>query len=183
MSTIIVAPLGTAAIAANSFGITIEALCYLPGYGIAEAATTLVGQSLGAKRKELADRFASITISAGMIIMTFTGIIMYIFAPEIISVMTPDMEVQSLAVDALRIEAWAEPMFAASIVAYGVFVGRKTVYYPCMLNLFSIWAVRITLAWYLSKDYGLNGVWTAMCIELCFRGFSSLVLLKIGAKR
>lgn len=183
MSTIIVAPLGTAAIAANSFGITIEALCYLPGYGIAEAATTLVGQSLGAKRKELANRFASITISAGMTIMTFTGIIMYIFAPEIISVMTPDMEVQSLAVDALRIEAWAEPMFAASIVAYGVFVGRKTVYYPCMLNLFSIWAVRITLAWYLSKDYGLNGVWTAMCIELCFRGFSSLVLLKIGAKR
>ena len=183
MSTIIVAPLGTASIAANSFGITVEALCYLPGYGIAEAATTLVGQSLGAQRESLANRFAVITISAGMIIMTLTGIIMYIYAPEIISVMTPDMEVQTLAINALRIEAWAEPMFAASIVAYGVFVGRKAVYYPCLLNLFSIWAIRIPLAWYLSKDYGLSGVWFAMCIELCFRGFNSLVLLKIKPAR
>ncbi len=183
VSTIIVAPLGTAAIAANSFGITIEALCYMPGYGIAEAATTLVGQSLGAKRQPLADRFAFITISAGMAIMTFMGILMYVFAPEIMSMMTPDMEVHKLAVDALRIEAWAEPMFAASIVAYGVFVGRKTVFSPCALNLFSIWAVRITLAWWLAKDYGLNGVWLAMCIELCFRGASSLLLLKINPKK
>lgn len=183
MSTIIVAPLGTAAIAANSFGITIEALCYMPGYGIAEAATTLVGQSLGAKRQSLADRFAFITISAGMLIMTFMGVLMYMYAPEIMSLMTPDMEVHQLAVEALRIEAWAEPMFAASIVAYGVFVGRKTVFSPCALNLFSIWAVRITLAWWLSKDYGLNGVWLAMCIELCFRGACSLLLLKINPKK
>ncbi len=183
VSTIIVAPLGTNAIAANSFGITIEALCYMPGYGIAEAATTLVGQSLGAKRESLANRFATITISSGIAIMTIMGILMYVFAPEIMNIMTPDTKVQTLAVDALRIEAWAEPMFAASIVAYGVFVGRKTVLSPCILNLFSIWAVRITLAWWLAKDYGLNGVWFAMCIELCFRGAASLILLKINPKR
>lgn len=183
VSTIIVAPLGTAAIAANSFGITIEALCYMPGYGIAEAATTLVGQSLGAKRETLANQFAAITISSGIAIMTIMGIMMYVFAPDIMYIMTPDTEVQALTIDALRIEAWAEPMFAASIVAYGVFVGRKTVLSPCILNLFSIWAVRITLAWWLAKDYGLNGVWLAMCIELCFRGASSLLLLKINPKK
>ncbi|MCR5313446.1 MAG: MATE family efflux transporter [Bacteroidaceae bacterium] len=181
-STFIVAPLGIAAIAANAFGITIESLCYMPGYGIGEAATTLVGQSLGAKRENLANRFASITIAIGIIIMTFMGILMYIFAPDLMSIMTPDLEVQKLAVSALRIEAWAEPMFAASIVAYGVFVGRKTVFAPCVLNLFSIWAVRITLAWWLAKDYGLNGVWLAMCIELCFRGAASLILLRIKSK-
>ena len=53
MTTVIVAPLGVFAIAANSFGITAESLCYMPGYGIADAATTLVGQSLGAGRKDL----------------------------------------------------------------------------------------------------------------------------------
>ncbi|MBQ7156530.1 MAG: MATE family efflux transporter [Bacteroidaceae bacterium] len=181
-STFIVAPLGIAAIAANAFGITIESLCYMPGYGIMEAATTLVGQSLGAKREQLANSFATITITAGIIIMTLMGILMYIYAPELMCFMTPDTEVQRLATDALRIEAWAEPMFAASIVAYGVFVGRKTVFAPCVLNLCSIWCIRITLAWWLSKDYGLNGIWLAMCIELCFRGLSSLILLRIKVR-
>ena len=58
-ATIIVAPLGTIAIAANSFAVTAESFCYMPGYGIADAATALVGQSVGAGRKELAKRLAS----------------------------------------------------------------------------------------------------------------------------
>ena len=61
MTTIIVAPLGTFAIAANSFAITAESLCYMPGYGIGDAATTLVGQSVGAGRVNLTKRFAKIT--------------------------------------------------------------------------------------------------------------------------
>lgn len=170
MSTIIVAPLGTIAIAANSFGITIEALCYMPGYGIGEAATTLVGQSLGAKRAPLARSFGWITTLSGIAIMTFMGVIMYAFAPEMMSIMTPDSEVQALATEALRIEAFAEPMFAASIVAYGVFVGAGDTIIPCTMNLGSIWAVRITLAALLAGNYGLQGVWFAMAVELCFRG-------------
>ena len=65
VSTVIVAPLGTIAIAANSFGITVEALCYMPGYGMSDAATTLVGQSLGAGRRYLARRFGRITLGMG----------------------------------------------------------------------------------------------------------------------
>ncbi len=170
MSTIIVAPLGTIAIAANSFGITIEALCYMPGYGIGEAATTLVGQSLGAKRAPLARSFGWITTLSGIAIMSFMGVIMYIFAPELMTIMTPDLGVQSLATEALRIEAFAEPMFAASIVAYGVFVGAGDTIIPCIMNLGSIWVVRITLAALLAGTYGLPGVWFAMAVELCFRG-------------
>ena len=58
----IIAPLGSVAIAANTFGINIESVCYMPGYGISEAATTLVGQSLGAKRKDLMRSFAWISV-------------------------------------------------------------------------------------------------------------------------
>ena len=65
-STRIIAPLGTIAIAANSFAITAESICYMPGYGISSAATTLVGQSIGAKRKDLARSFSWLT--------TFTGV-------------------------------------------------------------------------------------------------------------
>ena len=176
-STLIVAPLGTVAIAANTFGIIVEALCYMPGYGIAEAATTLVGQSLGAKRKKLARSFGNITVGMGIAVMTILGVVMYITAPSLMTLMTPDLAVQQLTTQILRIEAFAEPMFAVSIVAYGVFVGAGDTLIPCTMNLGSIWAVRITTAVFLAKTMGLQGVWFAMAIELCFRGVIYLIRL------
>lgn len=180
MTTVIVAPLGVFAIAANSFGVTAESLCYMPGYGIAEAATTLTGQSIGAGRRRLTLRFAWLTVGMGMTVMAFMGALMYIFAPEIIGFMSPVIEIRELGVTAMRIEAFAEPMFAASIVAYGVFVGAGSTMMPCIMNFFSIWAVRITLAALLAPSMGLDGVWLAMCIELCFRGVIFLLWLRWG---
>ena len=180
MSTVIVAPLGIYAIAANAFAITAESLCYMPGYGIADAATTLVGQSLGAKRHDLARSFARITVVMGMAVMTVMGAIMYLAAPLMIGVMTPVPEVVSLGVSILRIEAFAEPMFAAAIVAYGVFIGAGDTLVPATMNFVSIWAVRLTLAALLAPSMGLHGVWIAMCIELCFRGMIFLARMKWG---
>lgn len=177
MTTTIVAPLGVFAIAANSFAVTAESLCYMPGYGIAEAATTLVGQSIGAARWKLTRRFARMTVVMGMAVMGVMGILMYLFAPQIIGLMTPVGEIRQLGVMALRIEAFAEPMFAASIVAYGVFVGAADTVVPCLMNFFSIWAVRLSLAALLAPAMGLRGVWIAMCVELCFRGAIFLVRL------
>ncbi|MCQ2327321.1 MAG: MATE family efflux transporter [Bacteroidales bacterium] len=179
-TTVIVAPLGKYAIAANSFGVTAESLCYMPGYGIADAATTLVGQSLGAKRKELVKRFAKITVVMGVFSMTIMGIVMYIGAPLMMAILTPVEQIRQLGVSALRIEAFAEPMFAASIVCYGIFVGAGDTIIPAGMNFLSIWAVRLTLAALLAPTMGLNGVWLAMCIELCFRGIIFLIRLKWG---
>lgn len=170
MVTIIVAPLGVMAIAANSFAVTAEALCYMPGYGIADAATTLTGQSYGAGRKDLAKSFGYITVCSGMIIMTVMGIIMWLTAPLLMDLFTPVKEIAELGSQALRIEAWAEPMFAASIVAYGVMIGVGDTILPAIMNFGSIWLVRIPLAAILAPTMGLAGVWTAMCIELTFRG-------------
>ncbi|MCM1451681.1 MAG: MATE family efflux transporter [Clostridium sp.] len=175
LSTVIVAPLGTASIAANAFAITAESLCYMPGYGVADAATTLVGQSLGAGRKDLARSFGRITIIMGMAVMTIMGIIMWLAAPLMMSLFTPDETVRQLGAEALRIEAWAEPMFAASIVAYGVMVGAGFTVTPACINLISIWAVRLSLAALLAPVMGLKGVWLAMCIELCVRGTAFLI--------
>ena len=177
MSTIIVAPLGTVAIAANSFAITAESLCYMPGYGISNAATTLVGQSVGAGRKELTWRFANISTIMGIAVMAIMGVVMYATAPWIMGIMTPDARVMDLGARILRIEAFAEPMYAASIVAYGVFVGVGDTLVPSIMNLASIWAVRLSLAAVLAPTHGLEGVWIAMCIELCFRGVIFLVRL------
>ena len=179
-ATVIVAPLGIIAIAANSFAITAESFCYMPGYGIADAATALVGQSVGATRKELAKRFAWITTLLGMGIMGVLGILMYIFAPQLMGMLTPDAAVIDLGARCLRIEAFAEVGYAASIVIYGAFVGAGDTKWPSIMNFTSMWIVRIIPAIFLVKVYGLVGFWIAMATELTFRGIIFLVRLARG---
>ncbi len=170
MVTMIVAPLGVVAIAANAFGITIESLCYMPGYGIGEAAMTLTGQSYGAKRYDLARRFGYITVFMGMAVMTVMGLIMYLTADITFAMMSDVAEIRSIGAEVLRIEAFAEPMFASAIVAYGVMVGVGDTLIPAIMNFGSIWLVRIPIAALLAPHFGLKGVWIAMCVELCVRG-------------
>ena len=177
----IVAPLGSIALAANSFGITAESLCYMSGYGIADAATTLIGQSLGAGRKRLTRSFAWITVLSGMTIMGMMAVLMYVFAPELMGIMSPVPEVVELGARCLRVEAWAEPLFAAAIISYGVFVGAGYTLVPCGINLVSMWIVRLGLSALLVTSMGLYGVWSAMAIELCFRG--TIYLLWRSSKR
>lgn len=168
--TRIVAPLGVVAIAANAFAVTAESLCYMPGFGIGDAATTLCGQAYGAGRYSLARRFAWLTTGGGMVLMTLMGAAMYVFAPFMMEIMTPVGAIVAEGTEVLRIEAFAEPMYAASIVAYGAFVGVGDTLIPAVMNFGSIWLVRIPLAAEMAPSMGLKGVWIAMCAELCFRG-------------
>ena len=180
VSTIIVAPLGTVAIAAHSLAITVESLCFMPGYGIAEAATTLVGQGIGAGQRLLTRSFANLSVALGIGVMTAMGVLMWIFAPELMALMSPVDDIIAQGTDALRIEAWAEPMFAASIVCNGIFIGAADTLRPAIMSLTSMWGVRLTLAAFLAPRYGLRGVWTAMAIELTFRGAIFLARLFRG---
>lgn len=177
VSTMIVAPLGTIAIAAHSLAITVESLCYMPGFGISEAATTLIGQSMGAGQRTLTRSFAWMSTSLGICVMSLMGVLMFIFAPELMTLMTPVEEIIAIGTECLRIEAFAEPMFAAAIVCNGIFVGAGDTLKPAMMSLGSMWGVRLTLAALLAGTYGLPGVWTAMAIELTFRGIIFLVRL------
>lgn len=178
VTTIIVAPLGVVAIAANAFAVTAESLCYMPGYGIADAATTLVGQCLGAGRRRLMCRFAWLTVLGGIGVMGVMGVLLWLAAPTLFSLLSPVEAICSLGTEVLRIEAWAEPMFGASIVAYGVYVGAGRTLPAAFMNFGSIWLLRITLAALLAPSLGLRGVWIAMCGELCLRGL--IFLLGLG---
>ena len=180
VSTIIVAPLGTVAIAANSLAITVESLCYMPGYGIAEAATTLVGQGIGAGQRLLTRSLAYMSVGLGIGVMTVMGVLMWVLAPELMTLMSPVEAIIAEGAQALRIEAWAEPMFAAAIVCNGVFIGAGDTLRPAFMSLASMWCVRLTLAAWMAREYGLRGVWTAMAIELTFRGLLFLTRLLRG---
>ena len=176
----IVAPLGTVAVAAHSLAITAEGICYMPGFGVAAAATTLVGQTFGADRRDLARRLANLCVALGMAIMTCTGAAMYLLAPTVFALFTPDTAVQALGSSVLRIELFAEPLFAAAIVTMGALRGAGDTLVPTLLNIATMWGVRITLAFALVPTLGLAGVWVAMLVELCVRGALFLVRLKRG---
>ena len=176
----IVAPLGTVAIAANSFAIIAEGFCYLPGYGMEDAATTLVGRSLGARRPEMARRFAWLTIGSGAAMMTLLAVLMWVFAPQVMGLLSQDPEVIQLGVKCLRIEAWAELLYGVSIVAYGCCVGAGDTLVPSAINLLSMWVIRLGLALVLIPRYGLEGYWFAMAFELSVKGLVFAVRIARG---
>lgn len=169
-STMILAPLGAAAIAANSFAVTAESLCYMPGYGVGSAATTLVGRSVGAGDAAQARRYGNICTALGGALMGCTGLLMMIFCSFVFRLLTPVAEVRTLAAQVLRIGLLAEPLFGVSIAAAGALRGAGDTLVPSLLNLGSIWIVRLGLSLLLVGKLGLRGMWIAMAIELCVRG-------------
>ena len=176
----IVSVLGTVAIAANSLGVSAEGLCYMAGYGIQDASIALIGQAVGAHRRDMAKRFAWLCTMMGIGIMALSGVGLWLFAPALMGIFTADAAVIALGAQVLRIEAFAEPMFGASIVASGAMQGAGDSTGCFLLNLFSMWGVRLTLAFLLAPRLGLVGVWAAMCIELCIRGALFLIRLARG---
>ena len=175
VSTRIMAPLGPVAIAAHSFAITAESLCYMPAFGIGAAATTLVGQHMGAGERKQARQLANLTTAFGAFTMFLTGAIMYLACPLVFRMLTPVEEVRITATTILRIGLLAEPFYGISIVASGGLRGAEDTLVPSLLNLFSIWVVRIGLSLLTVGPFGIQGVWIAMAIELFVRGVLLLV--------
>lgn len=170
VTTGIIAPLGTVSIAAHSFAVTAESICYMPGFGVASAATTLVGQRIGAGDAKLAKRYGTICTFCGCAIMTGLAVIMYFLCPLVFRLLTPDESVRALAVTVLRIEMFAEPLYSISMVATGALRGAADTLVPSIINLFSTWVIRLGLSLLLVGPLALRGIWIAMAGELCLRG-------------
>lgn len=179
--TKIVSPLGKIAIAANSFGITAESLCYMPAYGISVAATTLTGQSYGARRYDMIQRLSSLTTIIGFLLMILAGGLMFVFAPEMIGFLSPDEEIRKLGARILRIESFSEPFYGSSMIIAGALRGVGDTFVPSLLNFISMWGIRIPLAVILRKNFGLEGIWFAMSFELFVRG--CLFIIRLILKR
>ncbi len=105
---------------------------------------------------------------------------MFLCAPFMFAMLTPDPAIRALGARVLRIEAFAEPLFAVSIVAQGALRGAGDTLVPILMNWASMWGVRITASVLLAPRFGLVGVWTAMCTELCVRGVLFLIRLLRG---
>lgn len=180
--TRVVASIGTAALAAHHIANTAEGLCYLPAYGISAAATALVGQSVGAQKKEDAKAYGALSGKLGFLLCVGTAAILFLCAPLLAGLFSPDEQVVALAAQVLRIVSVSEPFFALSIVLFGALRGANDTRYPMLTCLFSMWVVRIVLMvlFVFGFHWGLAGVWTAMAIDLTLRGVLSALRWRSG---
>ena len=146
-STKIIAPLGSVAIAANSLQSPRESLCYMPGYGIGTSCHKHWWARAWEREKRGWRRIsADLSVLLGCLVMTACGIVMYFLCPAVFAMLTPDPQVRELGVRVLRIELFAEPFYAASIVSSGALRGAGDTLIPSILNLISMWGVRLTIS-------------------------------------
>ncbi len=172
--------LGTVAIAANSLGVSAEGLCYMAGYGIQDASIALIGQAVGANRKDMAKRFAWLCTAIGIGIMALSGIGLWVFAPALMGIFTRTPPSSRWVRGCCASKPSPSRCSVASIVASGAMQGAGDSTACFVLNLVSMWGIRLTLAFLLAPRFGLTGVWAAMCLELCTRGVLFLLRLARG---
>ncbi len=151
-----VASLGTEYIAANSLQLTAESISFMPAMAFSNAATTLMGQSLGAGRPQLAKKYTWTTIGFSMIVMCFMGAALYVFAAPVLGFFTPDEQVISIGVDCLHIIAFAQPIQVFTWVLAGALRGAGDTKWAFYITAISTWCVRVLGSVLCLRVFGLS---------------------------
>ncbi|SET56955.1 putative efflux protein, MATE family [Enterococcus malodoratus] len=157
--------------AAHSIAGNIESFTYMPAYGLATAATTLVGNAIGARDNQLAKSYGYSAAKYGVIFMSLLGVILFFGAPFFASMFTSDQEALRQIVVALRIDAFAQPGLAISLITTGALQGMGDTKSPLYSTAFGMWGIRVVGVIVLSKYLGLGiaGIWLSIAIDLYLR--------------
>jgi putative MATE family efflux protein len=171
-----VTSLGTVAHAAHITTINIEALSFLPGMGYAAAASALVGQSLGARDPQLGRRSAFEALGQGIVMMSLMGLLMVIFPHVFLGFFVNDPAVVAAGTEPLRAAGLLQPALAVSFILNGALRGAGDTKWPLYTRLMTTWGIRlpVTLLLVGTLDFGLNGIWLAMCIDFTMQGFLAM---------
>ncbi|MBQ8536390.1 MAG: MATE family efflux transporter [Clostridia bacterium] len=177
-----VSSLGTLELSAHHLAITAEGICYNPAFGISVAATTGMGHALGAGKEEEAKKIGWMYLAMCAVVMVCVSLLMWLLAPAMIGLFTPDEEVIRLGAMALRIVALAEPLFGLSIVGTGILRSAGETVAPLGISIVCMMLIRVPLAMVFSRifDWGLAGAWIAMDIDLIIRGGLTLARYASG---
>ncbi|MDI5893930.1 MATE family efflux transporter [Flavobacterium algoritolerans] len=154
----------------------------LPAWGLSNAAATLVGQNLGAKKIERAEKSVFTTAKYNVIFMAIITVITLIFSRSLISFFTNDLIIQKIAVEALQTMCLGYVFYGIGMVLINTFNGAGDTWTPTMINFFGFWLFQIPLAYLLSKYYkmGPTGVFIAIPIAETAITLASIVLYKRG---
>jgi multidrug resistance protein, MATE family len=163
--TIVVAQLGTLVLAAQRVSMNAMSLSFLPGFGFAMAATTLVGQSIGARRPEEGQAAARIATVSAAIWMGTLGLLFLIFAEQIMGFFSDDPAVIALGANGLRVVAFTQPFWAIGFVQAGALRGVGNTRFPLWVNTLGMWTaigLGTLIAIYIGGQ--LAGIWAAFLV-------------------
>jgi putative MATE family efflux protein len=169
--TRIIASLGSAALAAHRVTLSVEGLAFNPGFALGVATATIVGQSLGAGRPDLAERSAKVALLWGLLIMTSTGVVLMAFGGPITSLFVGGEdadEVADIGRQLLFIFGFAMPGMAISLTLAGGLRGAGDTRAVLGIGVFGIWVVRLLPAYLLAITLGFDapGAWVAAVLDV-----------------
>lgn len=163
----LIASLGVIPFAAHTIAIQAEQAFYIPGYGFQSSEATLVGNAMGEKNE--AKVYSTTYIIAGITagIMTICGLALFILAPKIMTIFTPDAEVVKLGASVLRIVALSEPIFGILTILEGTFNGMGDTKAPFIYAIITMWIIRVGGSYLMINvfNYGLKAVWIMMVAD------------------
>ena len=156
--------LGTLATAAHTVANTVESAFYVPGYGMQTAAATLAGNAWGAKDLKKLSELPRMLLALEISLMLLSGGLLFVFAPQLLSLFSKDPDVIALGSVVLRMVAVSEPFYGVSIIVEGMLQGLGKTGVPFIVNVIGMWGVRILLTFLLTRFFGgtLVTAWACM---------------------
>ena len=178
----IISSFGSNAMAGYTIGIRVILFALLPSWGMANAAATMVGQALGARDPDRAERAVWKAGFYNMIFLGIVGLVFVFFAPQIISLYDPEPEVARYGVDCLRIVSYGFLFYAYGMVLGQSFNGAGDTWTPTIINLFVFWLWEIPLAYVLGIWLGMGprGVFVAITIAFSTLAVVSAIVFRRG---
>lgn len=156
--------LGTVATAAHTVANTVESMFYIPAYGMQAAAAALTGHAIGEKRPDKLKEQDNSFLFLEVLLMSFTGALLFIFAPQLAGLFSKDEKVIRLGALVLRMVAVSEPFYGISVATEGMLQGAGLTAKPFLFNTVSMWAVRNLGTFLVTRmlGVGLAGAWACM---------------------
>jgi putative MATE family efflux protein len=178
----VISTFGSDALAGYTIGIRTVLFAILPAWGLSNAAATMVGQALGARKPERAEAAVWTAGLFNAIFLGTLGIVFVIWAPSIVSVFTTEPAIATHAVDCLRIVSAGFLFFGYGLVFTQAFNGAGDTWTPTWINLGCFWAWQIPLAWWLALylEMGPRGVYVAVTVAFSTLAVVSAVVFRQG---
>jgi len=178
----IISVFGSAALAAYTIAIRILIFVIMPSWGLSNAAATLVGQNLGARKPERAEISVWRTGFYNMLFLGGVGVFFMIYATPVIRLFTNDPEVVPLAASCLRILSYGNIGYAYGMVMLQAFNGAGDTVTPTIVNFFGFWLLEIPLAFFLALRAGwqANGAYVSIVVAECSIALAGVLLFRRG---
>ncbi len=166
-----VSGLGTIAFAAHQIGLSICGLTFSPSMAFGVAATTLVGQSLGANDGDMAKKYADIIHHMAMGVACIMGVVFILFSYQLAKLYTKDLTVAAMSAVILKIMALSQPGQSTQLSLAGALRGAGDTMYPLYASIFGTWIFRVFLAYILVAvlHWGIIGAWVALVLDQYMR--------------